>query len=132
MPTRATATCCSTLVTPICWSAITRARSTGCGKRCDGIQRIRTLITSWVRPWQLAAPRSKRRVSRSSRGSSRPSPPTSKRAQRDLAAFHLDRGRRLFEREEDREALAELRRVVYLSPYEASAHLLIGRIHLRA
>ena len=28
--------------------------------------------------------------------------------------------------------MAELRRAVYLSPYEAAAHLLIGRIHLRA
>ena len=57
---------------------------------------------------------------------------TAQREQRDLAAFHLDRGRRLFEREEDREAMAELRRAVYLSPYEAQAHLLIGRIHLRS
>lgn len=57
---------------------------------------------------------------------------TAQREQQDLAAFHLDRGRRLFDREEDREALAELRRAVYLSPYEAQAHLLIGRIHLRA
>ena len=53
------------------------------------------------------------------------------REQRELAAFHLEQGRRLFEREQDREALAELRRTIYLSPYEASAHLLIGRIHLR-
>jgi Tfp pilus assembly protein PilF len=57
---------------------------------------------------------------------------TAQREQRELAAFHLDRGRRLFEREQDREAMAELRRVVYLLPYEAQAHLLIGRIHLRA
>jgi tetratricopeptide (TPR) repeat protein len=57
---------------------------------------------------------------------------TAQREQRELAAFHLDRGRRLYEREEDREALTELRRVVYLSPYEAQAHLLIGRILLRA
>ena len=56
---------------------------------------------------------------------------TAQREQRSLAVFHLDRGRRLFEREEDREAMAELRRAVYLSPYEAQAHLLIGRIHLR-
>lgn len=53
------------------------------------------------------------------------------REQRDLALFHLERGRRLFEREQDREAIAELRRAVYLSPYDADAHLLIGRIHLR-
>jgi Flp pilus assembly protein TadD len=56
---------------------------------------------------------------------------SAQREQRDLATFHLDRGRRLYEREEDREAMAELRRAVYLSPYEAKAHLLMGRIHLR-
>jgi tetratricopeptide (TPR) repeat protein len=56
---------------------------------------------------------------------------TAQREQRELAAFHLDRGRRLYEREQDTEAMAELRRAVYLSPYEAQAHLLIGRIHLR-
>jgi Tfp pilus assembly protein PilF/TolB-like protein len=57
---------------------------------------------------------------------------SAQRDQRDLAAFHLDRGRRLFEREQDREAMVELKRVVYLSPYEAVAHLLIGQIHVRA
>jgi Tfp pilus assembly protein PilF len=56
---------------------------------------------------------------------------SAQREQRELATFHLDRGRRLYEREEDREAMIELRRAVYLSPYEAQAHLLIGRIHLR-
>jgi Tfp pilus assembly protein PilF len=54
------------------------------------------------------------------------------REQQNLAEFHLDRARRLFEREEDREALTELRRAVYLTPYEPQAHLLIGRIYLRA
>jgi tetratricopeptide (TPR) repeat protein len=57
---------------------------------------------------------------------------TAQRDQQDAAQFHLDRGRRLFEREQDREAMAELRRAVFLSPYEAEAHLLIGRIYLRA
>jgi Tfp pilus assembly protein PilF len=57
---------------------------------------------------------------------------SAQREQRELAAFHLEQGRRLFEREQDREALAELRRAVYLSPYEAKAHLLIGRIYMRA
>ncbi len=56
---------------------------------------------------------------------------SAQREQRELAAFHLEQGRRLFEREQDREALAELRKAVYLSPYEAQAHLLIGRIYLR-
>jgi tetratricopeptide (TPR) repeat protein len=56
---------------------------------------------------------------------------SAQREQRELATFHLDQGRRLFDREQDREALAELRKAIYLSPYEAQAHLLIGRIHLR-
>jgi tetratricopeptide (TPR) repeat protein len=53
------------------------------------------------------------------------------RDQRELAAFHLDRGRRLFEERRDREALSELQRSIYLSPYQAQAQLLVGRIHLR-
>jgi Flp pilus assembly protein TadD len=53
------------------------------------------------------------------------------RDQRELAAFHLDRGRRLFQQEHDEEAISELRRVVYLSPYQSEAHLLLGRIYLR-
>jgi tetratricopeptide (TPR) repeat protein len=57
---------------------------------------------------------------------------SAQKEQRQLSGFHLDRGRRLFEREEDREALIELKRAIYLSPYEAQAHLLVGRIHLRA
>lgn len=56
---------------------------------------------------------------------------SAQREQRELAAFHLERGRRFYEKEQDREAMADLRRAVYLSPYEAQAHLLIGRIHLR-
>ena len=57
---------------------------------------------------------------------------TAQRDQHDVAQFHLERGRRLFQQERDREALAELRRAVFLSPYEAEAHLLIGRTYLRA
>ena len=56
---------------------------------------------------------------------------SAQKEQQDVASFHLERGRRLYEREEDREAISELRRAVYLSPYEAQAHLLMGRIHLR-
>jgi tetratricopeptide (TPR) repeat protein len=56
---------------------------------------------------------------------------TAQREQRELATFHMDRARRLYDREEDREAMVELRRAVYLSPYEAQAHLLMGRIFLR-
>ena len=56
---------------------------------------------------------------------------TTQRDQRELAQFHVERGRRLFESERDREAVDELRRAVFLSPYDADAHLLLGRIHLR-
>lgn len=56
---------------------------------------------------------------------------TAQRDQRDMAQFHLERGRRLFEAEQDREATSELQRAIFLSPYEAEAHLLLGRIHLR-
>jgi tetratricopeptide (TPR) repeat protein len=56
---------------------------------------------------------------------------TSQREQRELATFHLDRGRRFFEQGSNTEATTELRRAIYLSPYEADAHLLLGRIHLR-
>jgi tetratricopeptide (TPR) repeat protein len=57
---------------------------------------------------------------------------TGQRDQQELASFHLERGRRFFEEERDREALAELTRAVFLSPYHVQAHLLIGRLHLRA
>jgi len=50
---------------------------------------------------------------------------------RDLASFYLERGRRAFERESDREAESDLRRALYLSPYDAEAHLLLGRAYLR-
>jgi tetratricopeptide (TPR) repeat protein len=52
--------------------------------------------------------------------------------QQELARFYLDHARRLVAQESDREALAELNRVLFLSPYDAEAHLLIGRVHLRA
>jgi tetratricopeptide (TPR) repeat protein len=56
---------------------------------------------------------------------------TGQREQKELAAFHLDRGRRFFEQGSNSEAVTELTRAIYLSPYEAEAHLLLGRIYLR-
>jgi Flp pilus assembly protein TadD len=53
------------------------------------------------------------------------------RDQRELAVFHLDRGRRFFEEERDSEAIAELRRTIFLSPYDSEAHLLLAQIYLR-
>lgn len=54
------------------------------------------------------------------------------RDQRDLAQYYLDRARRSVAADDDRGALVDLQRVVFLSPYEADAHLMMGRIHLRA
>ena len=56
---------------------------------------------------------------------------TGQREQKELATFHLDRGRRFFEQGNNSEAVTELSRAIYLSPYEAAAHLLLGRIYLR-
>ena len=53
------------------------------------------------------------------------------REQKELARFHLDRGRRFFDQGNNAEAITELRRALYLSPYEADAHLVLGRIFLR-
>lgn len=54
-----------------------------------------------------------------------------RREQREVADFHLERGRRLFQQEQDREAMLELRRVLYLQPYQAEALRLLGQIYLR-
>jgi tetratricopeptide (TPR) repeat protein len=53
------------------------------------------------------------------------------RNQQELAAFHVDAGRRAYLAERDDEAMASFRRAVYLSPYDAEAHLLLGRVYLR-
>src|SRR5581483_4859814 len=53
------------------------------------------------------------------------------RDQQDLARFYLDRAARLYQQENDREAVQDLDRALYLSPYLADAHVLLGRIHLR-
>ena len=53
------------------------------------------------------------------------------RDQRDLARFHVEAGRRAFQAERDSEAIAALRRAVYLAPYDGAAHLLLGRTYLR-
>ena len=53
------------------------------------------------------------------------------RDQQAIAAFHLDNGRRLFREGRDDEAIAELRRTIFLAPYESEAHLLLGRIYIR-
>ena len=51
--------------------------------------------------------------------------------QKTVAAFHVDVARRAAEAGHDADAVASLRRALYLSPYEVSAHLLLGRLHQR-
>jgi tetratricopeptide (TPR) repeat protein len=53
------------------------------------------------------------------------------RDQRAIATFHLENGRRLFQDGRDEEAIAELRRTIFLQPYESEAHFLLGRIYMR-
>lgn len=53
------------------------------------------------------------------------------RDSRELASYYLDRGRRLFDQQKDADAIVELQRALYLSPYDPEAHLLLGRTLLR-
>ena len=54
------------------------------------------------------------------------------RDQQETAVFYLDRARRALDEGRERDASEALRRAVFLSPYEAEPHLLLGRIHSRA
>ncbi|ODS55078.1 MAG: hypothetical protein ABS36_10015 [Acidobacteria bacterium SCN 69-37] len=54
------------------------------------------------------------------------------RDQRATAYFHLDNARTLVAGGRDREAVDELRRAIYLSPYEEEPHRLLGGVHQRA
>ena len=67
------------------------------------------------------------RETRSKRGSPRRDSAISRSWRRSISIAHAD----CSQQENDREAAAELDRALYLSPYLADAHLLLGRIHLR-
>jgi tetratricopeptide (TPR) repeat protein len=56
---------------------------------------------------------------------------TAHKEQQELARFHLERARRLADDEKDGEALGELRRSLFLEPYNPEALLLTARLHLR-
>ncbi len=56
---------------------------------------------------------------------------SAQRDQAELAAFHLEVARRAVDREDDRAAVQDLRRTLYLQPYNAEAHLLLGRVYAR-
>jgi tetratricopeptide (TPR) repeat protein len=47
------------------------------------------------------------------------------------AAFYLGRAQRLADQHDNRGAIADLRRCLFLSPYDADAQLLLGQVYLR-
>ena len=53
------------------------------------------------------------------------------RDQQEVATLHLESGRRLMQAERDSEAISELRRTIYLAPYQHEAHLLLGQVYQR-
>lgn len=54
------------------------------------------------------------------------------RDQEEMAAFHVTRGRRLYEQDMDGDATTELNRALFLSPYHPEGNLLLGRVHQRS
>lgn len=51
--------------------------------------------------------------------------------QGQTAAFYIDRAKRLTDEMRDRDAIDELRRAIYVSPYLDRPHILLGRIYQR-
>jgi tetratricopeptide (TPR) repeat protein len=49
-----------------------------------------------------------------------------------LARFHFERGQRLADQQQDRDAISEFRKSLYLAPYDAQTHLALGRVLVRA
>ena len=66
---------------------------------------------------ERASPSSRRCTAR---GSTPPSSTARSASSSSWPPFHLERGRRLFDHEQNRDALVELRKAIYLSPYEPS------------
>lgn len=111
--------------------------STEGGREKELARRLSSTYSEWDRrPVSDPVPRGRERLQEDLEKAARPDAEfafeaTGQKDQRDLARFHLEQGRRLFQHENDREALEELRKSIYLAPYQAEAHLLLGRIKLR-
>jgi len=54
------------------------------------------------------------------------------RDQRETALFHLSTARTFISQQRDRDATNELRRAIYLAPYEDEPHLLLGQVYGRS
>lgn len=117
-------------------ASLNAAGSTAEGNREKELaRRLSSTYADWEkRPGAEVIPKGLERIKRDvelPHGSRNEEALSGQRDQQELARFYLDRGRRLYEQENDRDALTELSRALFLSPYQADAHLLVGRIHLR-
>lgn len=79
-----------------------------------GLERVKDSLSQWLRVRFDAALRQ-----------------AAQRNQAELVQFHLQRAMRLIEQHRDGDAEPELRRVLFLSPYHAQAHLLVGQVYAR-
>ncbi len=106
------------------------------GRERELARRLSSIFLEWdKRPATDAVPRGLERVKSDVALPAAMKPEetqTGQRNQQELAAFYIERGRRLYEEEKDRDAAAELNRALFLAPYDAGANLLLGRIHLRS
>jgi len=109
-------------------SAVQQLGATVEGQREQALARQ---LSGDVDRWSTGVPSGLERLSTTLKGVRRRGQaldaPASAAERTSLARFHLDAGRRAFERGDDREALSALRRATFLSPYLAEAHLLLGR-----
>ena len=116
------------------------------GSRVEGerekelARQLSSIYAEWEQRPNAAAepvPRGLERL-RDNLDTARPAPedtgpaPVDPKDRADLAAFHADRGRRMFEQQQDEEAIPELKRSLYLLPYQPEVHLQLGRIYLRS
>ncbi|MGE3843596.1 MAG: tetratricopeptide repeat protein [Vicinamibacterales bacterium] len=79
-----------------------------------GLERVKNSLAQWLRVRFDVALRQ-----------------AAQRNQAELVEFHLQRAIRLIEQHRDGDAEPELRRVLFLSPYHAQAHLLVGQVYSR-
>ena len=112
--------------------------STGAGPEADRERELaRRLSERWeAAPAGEAVPKGLERV----KDRVRPGPSAietaiaagTERNQRELAAFHLDAARRAYADGRDPEAIRDVQRALYLTPYDADALLLLGRAQARS
>lgn len=115
-------------------------RKFGATGEADRERELATKLSSKYQTWEARGPATPRglgrlasdlqpvRVARFDEAVTR----TAEQDLKTLSTFYFDRGRRLYDEQKHADALGEVQRALYLSPYDAQALLLLGRIHLRA